>query len=73
MSVSTMQIFIEINFEGDKIAFKTESYTRDHFIFNQLNSPKASLINFIWNDHSCKILYLKQVLKHFHCFSEMSM
>ena len=47
MSVSTMQIFIEINFEGDKIAFKTESYTRDHFIFNQLNSPKASLINFI--------------------------
>ena len=24
-----------------------------------INSPKARLINFIWNDHSCNILYIK--------------
>ena len=24
----------------------------DHFTLNLLNSPKARLINFIWNDHS---------------------
>ena len=23
-----------------------------------MNSPKARFINFIWNDHSCKILYV---------------
>ena len=31
----------------------------DHFIWNLLSSPKAYLINFIWNDHSRKILYIR--------------
>ena len=30
---------------------------RGHFIWNLWNSPKACFINFVWNDHSCKILY----------------
>ena len=50
-SITTMHIFIEINFEGDKITFKMSYdkqnlYARD-FILNLLNSPKAHLINFI--------------------------
>ena len=36
----------------------TESYTRDHFTLNLLNSPKARLINFIWNVQVSKILYI---------------
>ena len=34
------------------------SYTSDHFIWNLLNKPLASLMNFIWNDHKCKILFI---------------
>ena len=33
-------------------------YTRDYFIRNLLNEPMASLINLIWNDHKCKILFI---------------
>ena len=35
--------------EGDKIAFKWsyDKHTRDNFILDLLNSPKARLINFI--------------------------
>ena len=38
----------------------TESYTHGHFIWNLWNLPKACFKNFIWNDHSCKILYVVQ-------------
>ena len=34
------------------------SYTSDHFIWNLLNEPSASLINFIWNDHKWKIMFI---------------
>ena len=34
------------------------SYTSGHFIWNLLNEPVASFINFIWNDHECKILFI---------------
>ena len=37
---------------------KSIAYWLFHSILNLLNSPKARLINFIWNDHSCKILYV---------------
>ena len=66
-SVTTMKIFIEIIFEGDKIVFKrsydtlTESYTLDHFIWNSLNWLKACLMNFIWND-PLWIFFLKKVM-----------
>ena len=43
-------------------AIKSESCTRGHYIWYLWNSPKARFINFIWNDHSCKILYLLHVL-----------
>ena len=36
----------------------TGSYTCGHFIRNLWNVPKALFINFIWNDHSFKILYI---------------
>ena len=29
-----------------------------HFIWNLWNEPLASFINFIWNDHECKILFI---------------
>ena len=34
------------------------SYTRGHFIWNLWNEPSASFINFILNDHECKILFI---------------
>ena len=34
------------------------SYTSDHFIWNLWNVPLASLINLIWIDHECKILFI---------------
>ena len=34
------------------------SYTSGHFIWIQWNEPSASFINFIWNSHECKILYI---------------
>ena len=40
------------------------SYARDHFIWNLLNESSASLINVIWNDHKCKILF---IIWHFKC------
>ena len=30
-----------------------------NYILILLNSPKARLINFIWNNHLCKILYVQ--------------
>ena len=39
------------------------SCTSDHFIWNLLNEPLASLINLIWNNHECKILFIIQPLK----------
>ena len=30
----------------------------DHFIWNLLSEPFTSLINFILNDHECKILFI---------------
>ena len=30
------------------------SYTSGQFIWNLLNKPPDSFINFIWNDHECK-------------------
>ena len=52
-----------VNFKSDKIQFKiviweTESFSRGHFIWNLWDTSKARLINFIWNDHECKILYI---------------
>ena len=35
-----------------------ESYTSGHFIWNLWNEPTANFINFIWNDHKCKILFI---------------
>ena len=44
------------------LAFTTEwnrgSYMSGHFIWNLWNEPLASLINFIWNDHECNILFI---------------
>ena len=37
---------------------KRGSYTSGHFIWNLWNEPSARFINFIWNDHSCKILFI---------------
>ena len=34
------------------------SYTPDHFIWNLINKPSASLIYLIWNDHECTILFI---------------
>ena len=34
------------------------SYTSGHFIWNLSNDRCASFINFIWNDHECKILFI---------------
>ena len=40
------------------------SYMSNHFIWNLLNKLLASLINFIWNDHLCKILF---IIRPFKC------
>ena len=40
----------------------TGSYTNSHLIWNLWNRPSSSFINFICNDHDCKILFL------FDCF-----
>ena len=47
------------------------SYTRGHFIWNLWNEPSASFINFIWNDHECKILFKMEFyrLKSWHYFN----
>ena len=34
------------------------SFTNGHFIWNLWNEPSASFINFIWNDHLWKILFI---------------
>ena len=34
------------------------SYTSGHFIWNLWNEPLASFINFVLNDHECKILFI---------------
>ena len=34
------------------------SYTSGHFIWNLWNEPSASFINFKWNGHECKILFI---------------
>ena len=34
------------------------SYTSGHFVWNLWNEPLASFINFIWNDHECKVLFI---------------
>ena len=34
------------------------SYTSGHFIWNLWNEPLTSFINFKWNDHDCKILFI---------------
>ena len=48
-----------------KVIWQTESYIRSHIIWNLWNLPKAHFINFIWNDHSCTILYLGHTyIKH---------
>ena len=52
-SFTNMHIFIELNILSK---FKKVFDKRDHFIINLFNPPKALLINFIWNDQSCKIL-----------------
>ena len=57
-SVITMLIFI-----GNMSTFKAiKSYLRSHMIKRILHSwsfhMKARLIKFIWNDNSCKILYV---------------
>ena len=33
-------------------------YTSGHFIWNLWNEPSAGFINFIWNAHECKILFI---------------
>ena len=44
-------------------------YKSGHIIWNLSNEPSASLINFIWNDHSCNILFIIWHLKkHFIAF-----
>ena len=37
------------------------SFMSGHFIWNLWNEPLASFINFIWNDRSCKILFIIQL------------
>ena len=39
------------------------SYTSGPFIWKLWNEPSASFINFIWNDHSYKILFIIDPLK----------
>ena len=39
------------------------SYTSGHFISNLWNEPLASFINFIRNDHECKILFIIWLFK----------
>ena len=39
------------------------SYTSGHFIWNLWNEPLASFINFVWNDHECKILFIIWLFK----------
>ena len=46
-AVTTMQIFMEIYFEGDKIAFKRSYDKQNLTLLNILNSLKARLINLI--------------------------
>ena len=46
MFFTTIQIFIEINFEGNKITFIGHMINISYFK-SLLNSPKAYLINFI--------------------------
>ena len=45
----------QLNWEG--LQYRG-SYTSGHFIWNLLNEPLASFINFIWNDHSCKFPFI---------------
>ena len=69
-SMSTMHFDIELMFilkarkSPLRVIWSTESYTRGHFMWNLWNSPKARFINFIWNDHTYKNLYIwyKRVL-----------
>ena len=35
-----------------------------YFIWNLLNEPSARLINFIWNDHECKIRFIIWLLQY---------
>ena len=60
-------VLVKIDFPGNFIWYPLHMnfeenwlklfYIEDHFIW-KLNEPSASLINFIWNDHSCKILFI---------------
>ena len=64
------------HFKCDKIPFLrvtwyTESYIRGHFKWNLWNSPKARFMNFIWNDHSCKILYKCKEQRDAHAESQL--
>ena len=56
MFLTTIQIFIEIKFEGNK-TFIGHMINISYFK-SLLTSPTAYLINFIWNDHLCKSLHL---------------
>ena len=38
-------------------------YMNGHFMWKVWNQPLASFINFIWNDHECKILFIIQPFK----------
>ena len=40
------------------VVISYEIYMSGHFIWNLWNEPSASFINFILNDHECKILFI---------------
>ena len=51
----------------------TRSYTSGHLIWNLCNETLASFTNFLWNDHSCKILFIIWPFKSgFYCLQNIS-
>ena len=54
----TLSAYNQIFFHQKEILINRGSYTSCHFIWNLWNEPLGSFINFIWNDHECKILFI---------------
>ena len=62
ISLSDLNYFYTLR-NGTGRGIRAPPGTCSSFIWTLWNSPQACFINFIWNDHFCKILYIMQCLQ----------